>query len=478
MSHVKAWKEGESQQPRFPKTFSVQRKAVLQVTDLTSNHNKYYCLELHEAAKGTGKTYRVDTHYGRTDDLEQNPAAGVRESRFFRGVHEAQGEYDRLYRQKTAASKGYREVHLASTRIGSSQSAGQSSGQVDDDTLSKVPGAKAAKRKRGSKLDPDVQRLVRRLYEEATGALTSRVQAKITAKGIETPLGVLTLGQIEEGQRILDEARGVFGAKRKRNRKAELERLSGEFYTAIPHRLGRTRQAIAGATLDRLEQFQEKSDTLQLMRDMLQVNGDGNVLFDAEVDGQYEALKCSIKSLPKSHKDHRRIRKHVLDSQLGSDLTVERVYAVKRPAEWTRFQSKIPDQRLLFHGSQAGHWVGILSRGLLLPKAVVRIGVDRTDEGWLGHGIYFGDSATTAAAYASHWGSTRGTCFLGVFRVALGKIRDYTEITHGLTKPPKGYQSCHGVRADGDVDSEFDDDEFVIYSADQQRQEFVVEYSE
>ena len=32
----------------------------------------------------------------------------------------------------------------------------------------------------------------------------------------------------------------------------------------------------------------------------------------------------------------------------------------------------------------------ILSRGLLLPAAVTKLGVKRTDFGWLGAGIYFG----------------------------------------------------------------------------------------
>ena len=44
-------------------------------------------------------------------------------------------------------------------------------------------------------------------------------------------------------------------------------------------------------------------------------------------------------------------------------------------------------ERLLFHGSNIKNWVGILTRGILLPKIVVSLGVDRTDEGWLGSGI-------------------------------------------------------------------------------------------
>lgn len=42
MASVKAWKYGDPGAPAFPNDFEVARKAVLQVTDLKTNHNKYY----------------------------------------------------------------------------------------------------------------------------------------------------------------------------------------------------------------------------------------------------------------------------------------------------------------------------------------------------------------------------------------------------------------------------------------------------
>ena len=66
MADVKAWREGTLGEPTFPDAFQVLQKAVLQVTDIKTNRNKYYAVELHAAA---GR-YRVYTHYGRTDDLD------------------------------------------------------------------------------------------------------------------------------------------------------------------------------------------------------------------------------------------------------------------------------------------------------------------------------------------------------------------------------------------------------------------------
>jgi hypothetical protein len=60
---------------------------------------------------------------------------------------------------------------------------------------------------------------------------------KITAKGIETPLGVVTLAQIEKGEAILKELYLLFvagGGKSSQTTRLKMEQLSNEFYTIIP----------------------------------------------------------------------------------------------------------------------------------------------------------------------------------------------------------------------------------------------------
>lgn len=46
------------------------------------------------------------------------------------------------------------------------------------------------------------------------------------------PLGVLTIAQIEKGQKVLDEISNIID---KKNNKNELLSLSNEFFTLIPH---------------------------------------------------------------------------------------------------------------------------------------------------------------------------------------------------------------------------------------------------
>ncbi len=470
MAGAKAWRINDPAQPSFPDDFEIVKRAVLQVTDIKNNNNKYYGIELHSA----GASFRVFTHYGRTDDLEHDPNAGAKESRYFAHLAAAQAEYDRIYREKTGRSKGYKEVALASSKIGSQKARGSSSGHVDDKTVAKMaPDEKAAAPKASapSALPGGVQELVKYIYAEATNALTTTVAAKITANGIETPLGVLTVGQVEKGEEILEE---INDAVKKSASKSRLEDLSGDFYTAVPHRIGRTRDAIAAAVIDTLAEIAAKQETLQLMKDMLAVNGEqGSVLFNNQVDDQYKALGCELVECGKAERDE--WADYVVGHQVKSkNIKVLNVFKLKRPAEWDAFDTKVGNEKMMFHGSRIKNWVGILSRGILMPKIVVSMGVNRTDAGWLGNGIYFGDASCTSAFYTTP-GSKR-TRFMAIARVGLGNMKEFTKITYGLNEPPPGYDSCHGLRNRKGLPSQFEDDEYVIYRQNQQRLEYLVEF--
>jgi poly [ADP-ribose] polymerase len=474
---VKAWKFADPGAPAYSDDFEILKRAVLQVTDIKNNNNKYYGIELHHAKGVTTNAFRVFTHYGRTDDLETNPNAGAKECRFFDARPEAEAEYAKIYRSKTGASKGYKEVALASSKIGSQRARGGSSGAVDDKTLAKIAGDKEAPEKpvpQPSTLQPLVQDLIRYIYAEATNALTTTVAAKITAHGIETPLGVLTIGQIEKGEQILGEIHAAASAAKPNH--SRLESLSGEFYSAVPHRIGRTRDAIAAAIIADLTAISQKQDTLQLMKDMLAVNGEGgSVLFDDQVDAQYEALGAEIVAVERGSPEYKAWADYVVRSQVKSkNIQIESIFKLKRRSEWDVFDKAVGNERMLYHGSRIQNWVGLLTRGILMPKLVVSMGINRTDAGWLGNGIYFGDASCTSAFYTTP--GKKKTRFMAIARVGLGRSKQYNRITYGLNAPPADYDSCHGVRRATDKTSQFEDDEYVIYRQNQQRLEYLVEF--
>jgi len=127
------------------------------------------------------------------------------------------------------------------------------------------------------------------------------------------------------------------------------------------------------------------------------------------------------------------------------NFVIKNVFALKRASEHKRFTDMIFNRKLLYHGSRIGNWLGILSRGLLLPaKTSGILGVKRTDYGLLGSGLYFGDQMTTCAKYTSK--GKHNTRLMLLCTVALGNIKSFTQQEPSLTSPPVNYHSCRSVR--------------------------------
>lgn len=171
------------------------------------NHNKYYCIELHTATYRGQSYYRIYTHYGRTDDLAFKKNPGARENRFYKTLEEAENSYLALVEEKTV-TKGYKKVDLLFSNIGSPKLRELTSAQAKAEDASSAPSTSSTSSVTFTstldiqKLDlqPGVKSLVEYIYDEASKVLNNALgPAKITAKGIETPLGVVTMAQIDKG---------------------------------------------------------------------------------------------------------------------------------------------------------------------------------------------------------------------------------------------------------------------------------------
>lgn len=92
----------------------------------------------------------------------------------------------------------------------------------------------------------------------------------------------------------------------------------------------------------------------------------------------------------------------------------------------------------------------------------------------MGNGIYFGDTSSTSGAYTT--AGAKGTRMMLMCKVALGNVKHYNKVTFGLTEPPSGFNSVHGVRSTLSQPTDFVDDEYVIFNANQQQQEYLVEF--
>jgi len=147
----------------------------------------------------------------------------------------------------------------------------------------------------------------------------------------------------------------------------------------------------------------EKRELLQLMKDLVRVedNVEGDVI---QTEIKYRALGCEIRDLDEHSAEFQRIIGKVEEARSWRDKPVHvlSVYEIKRKREWERFTNAIFNRHELFHGSKYENWLGILSRGLLLPDNVTqKLGVKRTDVGLLGSGIYFAQNPLHSLKFCS-----------------------------------------------------------------------------
>ncbi|KAJ9454543.1 Poly(ADP-ribose) polymerase pme-1 [Diplonema papillatum] len=433
---------------------------ILHCCVMSENKNKFYVLELSDDNK-------VTTHYGRTDDLERDANAGTREVRTFSSAEDAKLYFGQLCTEKYNVKK-YRDVAVTYARVGTKklQAVVSEQQQAEGGAPMKLSGFSA-------RVPGPVLEFVDDIFEEASSALTSVVSARITKQGILTPLGVLSEKQVTTGSNILDEIHVLVSTGESSAKLKDLERLSSEFYTTIPHRLGRGGAEVSLRVITTLNAVQEKRDLLQLMTDM---NALSSVAEGPEALLKYKSLRCAMTTLNPAVEEFSNIRKIAECYHRNVGVRVSRIFSLHKDDEHERFEAGIRRKQRLLHATKPGNIAGVLSHGLLLPKAVVDAGGSRTNFGWLGSGIYFSDASCTASRYAP--ASKKGKSYMFIATVALGNTKQYTEKQPHLIEPPPTYNAVQGLGKDmpgGPSFSEFNDNEFVVYKTSQVFLEYLVE---
>ncbi|XP_034354773.1 protein mono-ADP-ribosyltransferase PARP4 [Arvicanthis niloticus] len=249
----------------------------------------------------------------------------------------------------------------------------------------------------------------------------------------------------------------------------QLQKTMAKFYRLLPHRHPASEEV-------NLRLLAQKEDLCQLVRDMVNVCETNLSKPNPPSLAKYRALRCKIEHVEKNTEEFSRVRKELLQNNRSEHpVDILQIFRVGRVNEATEFLSKLGNVRPLFHGSPVRNILGILSRGLLLPKVAEDRGVQRTDVGNLGSGIYFSDSLSTSIKYA-HAGETDGSRLLVVCDVALGKCVDLFKKDFSLTEAPPGYDSVHGVLETASVPTDFQDDEFVVYKTNQIKMKYIVKF--
>ncbi len=240
---------------------------------------------------------------------------------------------------------------------------------------------------------------------------------------------------------------------------------SYEFYKSLPFK-----DVVKTRLITNRRNLSLAFETCQLLRDIISISESSDWNLRPSIHSKYRSIGAYISPLHKLSQEYLNVSNNIS----LSGLFVANIFEVVRPNEYFQFAESISDRRLLYHGSKLSNFLGILSRGLMLPKCVTNEYGEgmRTDVGSLGAGIYFAEKIDVSLGYCKREVSGVKDSFLVcVCEVALGACKEYYEVNNSLVRAPEGFQSCCGV---GGTNA-FAENEYVVYETKQCRIKYLIE---
>lgn len=290
-----------------------------------------------------------------------------------------------------------------------------------------------------SNLQESIQNLMRLIFDVAN---MKKVMLEFEIDMEKMPLGKLSRKQIQEAYGVLTVLQNELKKKSGNVDRITLIDASNKFYTLIPHNCGVGKLK----PLETLEEIKSKCDMLDAL---LEMEIAYNLLRDKTdekenpLDSHYKQLKTDIDVLDKESEEFKMIQQYVKNTHATThtqyELEIEDVFVIKRQGEEQRFKpfKKLPNRKLLWHGSRTTNFAGILSQGLRIapPEAPVT--------GYMfGKGIYFADMVSKSANYCCT-SSMNSTGLLLLCEVALGNMYERYQADY-IEKLPKGKHSTLG----------------------------------
>lgn len=428
--------------------YKVVKTMSLNYLDPIENSNKFYTAEIHEC---NGK-YRVFTHYGRLGKK------GTKDVRFTDDYGKAEREFESLIRKKT--NNGYKVVELAQSNTGSEKGT-----QLVN--KNNVTAMNLGKKK--SNLEPLIEQLVRDLYFEAGKQLSQLVEGEFSSSNA-SPLGKLSVRQIERGRKVLHEIAYLLNMHTVL-KPEHVYLLSKDYYSYIPKVFGH-KIKVEDALILTQERLQEEMEILTFYEDAIRM---GSVIYDNEnLDKQYEALNTDIKVLDPTSKKYKQLVKYVNNTESkhhNVHLVVEKIYEINQKNA-PIFDDSYGNIRELFHGSRSANIAAILSTNLKLPRQLQGVFITGA---MFGPGIYFADQSTKSSQYAcARFGgkvNKNDRAYLFVSDVALGKMHK-VDAAHYFLEPPKGFDSVKGVEGHSLLHNEY-----IVYKENQQQIRYMIEFT-
>ncbi|CAH0546205.1 unnamed protein product [Brassicogethes aeneus] len=393
---------------------------VLGITDVVNNRNSYYKLQLLEANKGG--SYWVFRAWGRI-----GTTIGGTKLESFDTLHDAKKKFEEMYEEKSGNYWEHREhfVKVPGKLY-----------PIDVDYNEDSPEEKLDIVESESNLKKPVQDLMKLIFDVKQ---MKNLMLEFELDMEKMPLGKLSKKQIQSAFKVLNELQHLIDGNE--TVEARFIDATNRFYTFIPHSFG-----IENPPLIKDKETVQKK--LEMLDSLMELEVAYNLMKSSgsehTVDSYYGQLKTDIDVLERTSEEFGLIEKYIQNTHAKTHsnykLEIEDVYTVKRHGEEKRFKpfKKLPNHKLLWHGSRVTNFAGILSQGLRIapPEAPVT--------GYMfGKGIYFADMVSKSANYCST-SVNQSTGLLLLCDVALGEMYERYHADY-IEKLPKGKHSCLGL---------------------------------
>ncbi|XP_014061166.1 poly [ADP-ribose] polymerase 1 isoform X1 [Salmo salar] len=397
--------------------------ATLGLVDIVRGTNSYYKLQLLE--DDVHKRYWVFRSWGRV-----GTTIGGKKLDKFNDKNSAMDNFLGVYEEKTGNAWGSSHFTKYPNRFYPLEiDYGQ-----DEEAVKRLTASAGT----NSLLAKPVQELIRTIFD-VESMKKAMVEFEIDLQ--KMPLGKLSKRQIQSAYALLSEVQQAVSDS---SSESHILDLSNRFYTLIPHDFGMKKPPL----LRNLDYIQAK---VQMLDNLLDIEVAYSLLKGGAEDNKkdpidinYEKLKTKIEVVDKTTKEAEIILQYVKNTHAATHntytLEVEEIFKIVREGEYQKYRpfQDLPNRQLLWHGSRATNYAGILSQGLRIapPEAPVT--------GYMfGKGVYFADMVSKSANYC-HTSQSDPTGLLLLGEVALGNMHELKKASH-ITKLPKGKHSVKGL---------------------------------
>lgn len=390
--------------------------ASLNQTNSSANNNKFYKIQV----LTNGTNFQTWTRWGRVGERGQTAMLGNGKE------DDAIRQFQKKFKDKSGLKWDNRGDNPRAGKYAYVERSYNPDSEDEDDTatgedVGEDDGVKTEVQAAECTLDLPTQDLMKLIFNQQYFQDT---MASLNYDANKLPLGKLSKGTIARGFQALKDL-SVLLDEVDRASRDEVERLSNQYYSVIPHAFGRQRPPVIWSNqalkqeIEVLESLSDMKEAAAMLKSQLKDDSGVHPL-----DKQFRGLQMKEMTVLDRQSSEFIELEAYLNASKGAthhvNYAVQDIFRIERNGESERFEKSpyanmASDRRLLWHGSRVTNFGGILGQGLRIapPEAPV--------SGYMfGKGIYLADMSSKSANYCCSYNSG-GTGLLLLCEAELGR---------------------------------------------------------